>query len=372
MMKTSNVHYSFRSFVVIFLIITFFHWNVIVVVEGSEAAGTETLVGIVGKDFVLLMADSSVSQGYALQASNLDKIAPISHPFPQGTTTTTGRRNNRNKQQSQHQQMAILAAAAGDAADSDRLLGYLKAYATLEEYQNGWGSDVRVISGSSLSSSSSSQEEEQQYDAGRSSIIIEEARPGLDVEALANYARLMIFESLRTASPYRVCLLIGGMIKVKQQQNQLDNILSSTNNLQGDTTSKISSFASEMVQRQVEQVLATTRGDSKSSLASSSLTVPSTSSLSSTSASYQPRLFWLDEYGSVQQIQYGAHGLGSNFILSVLDRGYRPDMTLDEATSLMKECFLQLRSRYLINSPQPPCIKCINVDGIQYIPVVDL
>jgi 20S proteasome subunit beta 4 len=78
-------------------------------------------------------------------------------------------------------------------------------------------------------------------------------------------------------------------------------------------------------------------------------------------------LYWLDEYGSLQNIQYGAHGHGSNFILSILDQGYRPNLTLEEATSLLRDCFQQLRTRYVINSPQPPCIKCVDARGSRLI-----
>jgi 20S proteasome subunit beta 4 len=83
----------------------------------------------------------------------------------------------------------------------------------------------------------------------------------------------------------------------------------------------------------------------------------------STQMLLQPKLFWLDEYGSIQNIKYGAHGLGSNFVLSILDRGYSKDITKQQALELMNECFAQLKKRFLINSPESPCIKCIDTDG---------
>ena len=76
----------------------------------------------------------------------------------------------------------------------------------------------------------------------------------------------------------------------------------------------------------------------------------------------------LDEYGSLQRlIQYGAHGYGSNFILSILDQGYKDGMTKVEALEVIKKCFQQLRTRYVINSPQPPCIKILDKDGGCYL-----
>ena len=77
-----------------------------------------------------------------------------------------------------------------------------------------------------------------------------------------------------------------------------------------------------------------------------------------------PKLFWLDQYGSLQSLRYAAHGHGSNFALSVLDQRYRSDMTRQEAVALIEECFEQLRQRYVINSPQPPRIKCVDADGV--------
>ncbi|EEC49140.1 predicted protein, partial [Phaeodactylum tricornutum CCAP 1055/1] len=63
-----------------------------------------------------------------------------------------------------------------------------------------------------------------------------------------------------------------------------------------------------------------------------------------------PRLYWLDEYGSLQTVPYGAHGHGANFILSILDQGYRPDLDRQQAADLLRRCFAQLRTRYVINS----------------------
>ena len=51
----------------------------------------------------------------------------------------------------------------------------------------------------------------------------------------------------------------------------------------------------------------------------------------------------VDQYGLLQALRYGAHGFSANFLLSVLDQGYREDMIKDEAIDLMKSCFKQLR-----------------------------
>jgi hypothetical protein len=122
-------------------------------VEASSAAGSETLIGIVGKDFILLGADSSVSQSIALTVSNVDKITPLIDPFPNNGNGYDDLRRQKTKfgitasesfpetvsfimkskiqqQRRRRRQQTIVAAAAGDAADSDKVLSILKAYGT--------------------------------------------------------------------------------------------------------------------------------------------------------------------------------------------------------------------------------------------------
>lgn len=250
-----------------------------------------------------------------MTASNLDKIAPLSEPFYFAAA------QEKREQQKQQRQSCIVAAAAGDAAASDRLLGQLKAQATLEEYENGLGCDVDYINADATSLSS----------------------PGLDVDAMANFARIVIAQSLRSRTPYPVCLLIAGMSKTKSPnfvmaekvQHQVRNAWNAKEAVEEETVEK---------------------GD-----------VSAEPPADSFEGSLVPKLYWLDEYGSSQCIQYGAHGYGSNFLLSILDQGFAKDMNLDQAMELMKSCFQQLRTRYVINSPQPPCIKCVDIHGIRLI-----
>ena len=264
----------------------------------SSVAGTETLVGIVGKDFVLLGADSSVSQSISLTASNLDKIAVLVDPLV--------------PHRGPSEQQTIVAAAAGDAADSDRILGTLALHARYREWEASVGCDVDFVACTTTKSPP-------------------RTPAGLTVDAVAHFARHQIATQLRSATPKQVCLLVAGMSPV---------LASSTR----DFSSK---FAAEQVQMQVAQA------DSSSKPRSKQSTEPPSELVAAKRHVLEPRLFWLDEYGSMQRLHYGAHGFGSNFIVSILDQGYRPDLTREEAVVLMKDCFAQLRMRYVINSPQP-------------------
>jgi 20S proteasome alpha/beta subunit len=326
-------------------------------IDASSAAGTETLVGIVGPDFILLGADSSISQSIALTASNLDKIAVIANPFPTGRPSSTSTSTCTPALTAQYQQQTIAAAAAGDAADADRLLGILRAHAAIREYEASVGCDVEVVDFSKDS-------------ANQNSNGLTLTPAGLSVEAAARLARGQIASQLRSRTPLKVCLLVAGMMPIKD--------LPETSTLL--TTQLGLSFTSEQVQRQVQKASFPYLANGSSSSSTSTTDSTSTTSTSqvaldtkdkatplSPPSKLRPYLYWLDEYGSLQKLQYGAHGHGSNFILSILDQGYRPNLTRKEAADLLHECFAQLRTRYVINSPQKPCIKCIDADGCRLL-----
>ena len=357
----------------------------------SQAAGQETLVGIVGKDFILLGADSSVRQGVALTVSNRDKIATLvdprvnvhsssssSSPPPQ---QSFGSRTRSSRLLSQQQQ-CIAAAVAGDEAMSDRLIGLLQAQATLREYEAGVGADVHFVTSSSSSDTS-------KEDASLDDEYDDVVEAGVTVRGMAYLARSQL-SSIRPNA--NVCLLLAGMMMTQDDEDEEDN---ETDRREPSNESIVSSSSSSLlssrqspphhvVQQQAQQAWKSVKSETtdeaavpeamesaataESSSSPSSMTSPPRLS-SSSSSSLQPHLYWLDELGSLQQIPYGAHGLGSNFCWSVLDQGYHKDMTLDEATHLMKECFHQLRTRYLINSPQPPCIKVVDAHGIRRISI---
>jgi 20S proteasome alpha/beta subunit len=244
-------------------------------VDASTAAGQDTLVGIVGKDFVLLGADSSCSlRGtIALTASNVDKIYVISNPVGQTDV---------QQQRPQKHYSSVAAAVAGNPADYHRLLSLLRAHAAIREYENSVGCDVECV-----------------FEGGSTTTSTSDHLPlGLDARALAHLARTEISTSLRTAAPLQMCLLVAGMSYVDGEAMR---------------------------------------------------------------PSLQPCLYWLDNTGFMQRVPYGTHGYGSNFLWSILDRDYKPNMSKEEACSLLKSCFEQLRTRYVINTgPNPPIIKCLD------------
>lgn len=62
-------------------------------------------------------------------------------------------------------------------------------------------------------------------------------------------------------------------------------------------------------------------------------------------------LYFMDYLGTLADVQYTAHGYGSYFSLSILDRYHRPDMTKEEAEELLLKCILEVQKRLVINLP---------------------
>ena len=62
-------------------------------------------------------------------------------------------------------------------------------------------------------------------------------------------------------------------------------------------------------------------------------------------------LYLMDYLGTMADIPYGAHGYGSYFVLSLLDRYHRPDMSQEEGVELIKKCFKEIQKRLVINLP---------------------
>lgn len=79
-----------------------------------------------------------------------------------------------------------------------------------------------------------------------------------------------------------------------------------------------------------------------------------------------PSLHFIDMYAALCKVNFGAHGHCSNFILSVFDRAWRPDMDEQEAIDVMKKCILELHTRFLISQPKF-FVKIVDKNGVRVI-----
>lgn len=81
-----------------------------------------------------------------------------------------------------------------------------------------------------------------------------------------------------------------------------------------------------------------------------------------------PELYWMDYMGSIQKVNFGTHGYVGYFVLSTLDRHYRPNMELHEAIELVKMCIGELKTRFIINQDKFT-FKVVDASGVRNIEV---
>lgn len=59
----------------------------------------------------------------------------------------------------------------------------------------------------------------------------------------------------------------------------------------------------------------------------------------------KPSLHWVDYLAASVELPYAAHGYASYYVLSLLDRHHRPDLTLEEGLELTKLCVEEIKRR---------------------------
>ena len=247
------------------------------VIHRSSAAGEDTLIGIKGRDCIIMYADSSIGSSISLTSTNVDKIRVLIDPFPTLPYPSNIQKFNR--------QQAIVAAVAGDSADADRLLGLLAAHALMVEFDSGLGCDI-------------------QYLLQRERPILEkyprylDSPAGLDAESLSYLVRGEIATYLRSPNRYQVCLLIAGMVRCVRHSPK-ENIIA----YKSEISSKTSKSFAENIQDQVGNAvhLANLVGNENQPLVwDTRLQASSNDEVEDDQESLflTPKLFWLDEYGS--------------------------------------------------------------------------
>eukprot|EP00939_MAST-03C_sp_MAST-3C-sp1_P000723 g723.t1 len=77
-----------------------------------------------------------------------------------------------------------------------------------------------------------------------------------------------------------------------------------------------------------------------------------------------PALYHMDYMATMTKTNYGVHGYGSNFTLSIFDKEWKKDMSLDEGMEIIKKCITELKMRFLIHQPSF-YVKIVTKDGIE-------
>uniref|UniRef100_A0A6U4BZU5 Proteasome subunit beta n=2 Tax=Phaeomonas parva TaxID=124430 RepID=A0A6U4BZU5_9STRA len=77
-------------------------------------------------------------------------------------------------------------------------------------------------------------------------------------------------------------------------------------------------------------------------------------------------LFWMDYLGTLQKVNYGAHGYASNFVLSLLDAHWEKGLTEEQAIEVLRKCIKELETRFMIALPKWS-VKVVDSEGVRVI-----
>eukprot|EP00794_Sanderia_malayensis_P004610 gene4610-5216_t len=78
---------------------------------------------------------------------------------------------------------------------------------------------------------------------------------------------------------------------------------------------------------------------------------------------YGPALYHLDYLGALAKSPFTAHGYGSFFSMSIMDRYYKPGLSKKEAMALLQKVIDEVQKRFIVAMPSFT-IKLIDKDGI--------
>jgi len=83
-------------------------------------------------------------------------------------------------------------------------------------------------------------------------------------------------------------------------------------------------------------------------------------------AADKTELYWIDYLGTMASVPFAAHGYGSYFALSLLDRYHNPEADLEEGLATLKRCIDEVSKR-LVVSPDRYKIKVVDKDGVREV-----
>ncbi|TDL17668.1 20S proteasome subunit [Rickenella mellea] len=80
----------------------------------------------------------------------------------------------------------------------------------------------------------------------------------------------------------------------------------------------------------------------------------------------EPKLYWIDYLGTMAEVPFAAHGYGSYFALSLLDRYHNPQASLDEGIATLRRCIDEVSKR-LIVAPSNYKVRVVDKDGVREV-----
>mmetsp|Transcript_99876 Transcript_99876/g.282876 ORF Transcript_99876/g.282876 Transcript_99876/m.282876 type:complete len:193 (-) Transcript_99876:76-654(-) len=77
-----------------------------------------------------------------------------------------------------------------------------------------------------------------------------------------------------------------------------------------------------------------------------------------------PSLYFMDYLASMEKVNKAAQGYGAYFTLGLMDRYYKPDLTLEEAKDIIRKCIKEMETRFVINLGSYKC-KVVDSTGVR-------
>ena len=81
----------------------------------------------------------------------------------------------------------------------------------------------------------------------------------------------------------------------------------------------------------------------------------------------RPKLYWMDYLGTMADVPYAAHGYTNYYVLSILDKYHRRDISLERAVEIMGLCTDEVRRRLPYDFGEF-IVKVVDKDGIRDVP----
>lgn len=78
----------------------------------------------------------------------------------------------------------------------------------------------------------------------------------------------------------------------------------------------------------------------------------------------KPSLYHMDYFATLSKTNFGVHGYGSNFTLSIFDKEWKEDLSLEEGLEIIRKCIAELKMRFLIHQPTF-YVKVIDKNGMK-------
>lgn len=79
---------------------------------------------------------------------------------------------------------------------------------------------------------------------------------------------------------------------------------------------------------------------------------------------HEPKLYWIDYLGTMATVPFAAHGYGSYFALSLLDKYHDPEATVEEGLATLRRCIDEVSKR-LVVTPGKFKVKIVDKEGVR-------